>query len=372
MRRGVETYTTVRAAAAAGALCLGLLALAAFLSASPALRLLLITLLIGPALLMIAGFCAGWLPMGFCLAAVLAALFVSGGAAMAGIGVVYLLPVTLLYLLCLRRRIPFWKSCGILAVTLLLSQFALFALLYALAGGSPFLKAGSLAAQAIYDSPYRDSLLYSLISMGMLTVPAGLREGAVIALDGSYALSEQVVSELLLQVRSLISQLGQSVMPSLLISGSGLNALLGLSLGIRWGRLAAQRRAFRAEEETQEIPDLAMPPLRAWHLPRPWGLRIGVLGLGYLLAQTDSGALSMLGALMFQVFSLCFGVQGLAAMNDSQHKRGSARGWRTLVVVLALIFRFMQIALIILGVIDQITNARGLRPPMRPRNEEEE
>ena len=116
-----------------------------------------------------------------------------------------------------------------------------------------------------------------------------------------------------------------------------------------------------------------MPPLREWHLPRPWGLRIAVLGLGYFLYNAGGeGPLNMLGALMFQAFSLCFGVQGVAAMNHSQHKRGTGRFWRAAIVVLAIAFRFMQIALIIVGVIDQITNARGLRPPMRPRGEEEE
>ena len=148
---------------------------------------------------------------------------------------------------------------------------------------------------------------------------------------------------------------------------------MGLSLGIRWGRQAAQRRAFRRDEPELPIPDLGMPPLREWHLPRPWGLRIAVLGLGYFLYNAGGeGPLNMLGALMFQAFSLCFGVQGVAAMNHSQHKRGTGRFWRAAIVVLAIAFRFMQIALIIVGVIDQITNARGLRPPMRPRGEEEE
>ena len=115
-----------------------------------------------------------------------------------------------------------------------------------------------------------------------------------------------------------------------------------------------------------------MPPLRTWHIPRPWGLRIGLLASGYLLIRSGSnGMLVMLGTMMWQTFCFCYIVQGLATLNHSQHRRGTAKGWRVAVIVLAFVFRFMQVALAVVGVVDQISDSRGLRKPLLPHNEEE-
>ena len=78
MRRGLTTYTTARAAIIACALCGGILALLSLGGLFPAVTLTLILLAMGPACLMIIGFTAGFLPMGVCLAAMLAALFCLG------------------------------------------------------------------------------------------------------------------------------------------------------------------------------------------------------------------------------------------------------------------------------------------------------
>ena len=372
MRRGFRTYTTVRAAVTAFALLAAAIGLSV-LGAVPALTLALLTVTAAPAALMIAGLTAGFLPTAFCLAGWLAAIGCFGPPLLLGCAALYLLPVMAVYAVCLLREVPFWKSCGALAAAMTLSLCAIYLLLQGMTGGALYQTAGSLAAQAVNDWPYRDELLYLLASNGFLQVPAAMRDSALVPVTGGYTLSPELINELLLQIRGTVQALLSSLTPGLLISGSGLSALMGLSLGIRWGRQAAQRRAFRRDEPELPIPDLGMPPLREWHLPRPWGLRIAVLGLGYFLYNAGGeGPLNMLGALMFQAFSLCFGVQGVAAMNHSQHKRGTGRFWRAAIVVLAIAFRFMQIALIIVGVIDQITNARGLRPPMRPRGEEEE
>ena len=373
MRRGMTTYTTAKAAAIACGLCLALLALACLLTDTPALMIALAVLTAGPAALMVTGLMAGLLPAAFCLAAILAALGIFGGGLTLACGALFLVPGLGVFAYCLYRRLPFWRACGLIAGTLALSVTAIFLLLQGLTGGTLYQTAGEAAAAALARMPLRDPMLSSLVSMGLLAVPSSLRDTAVVSVPGGYALSSEVVNELLLQVRSYVSQLTQALIPSLLISGSGLNALAGLSLSLRWGKQAARKRAFLRDEPEQEIPDLNMPPLRLWHLPRPWGLRIGVLGLGYFLARfSKSDALFMLGTLMFQVFSLCFGVQGLAAINFAQHKRGTGRGWRTAVVVAGLLLRFMQTALIVVGVVDQFSNARGLRPPMRPRNEEDD
>ena len=374
MRRGYKTFTTLRAALIACALYAGLLALMGggmFSAAGVAM----FALTVSPLYLLIAAFTAGFLPMFACAGMTLAALFVTGqaeGLRLAAYGALYLLPMAAAAAYCMTRQVPFWRTCGLIAALLAISQMCICLMLQLKSGGRLYLAAGSLAAAAVNAQPYRDGLLYTLISYGLLNVPAAMQDTAIVAVEGGYAFSAEAVNELLLQMRSYVSQAMRALVPALLVSGSALNALMGVSLGVRYGRRAAQRRAFKRGEKEQFLPDLGMPPLRAWYIPRPWGLRIGLLAIGYPLARLASGdALYLLGSLMWQAFSLCFAVQGLASVNAAQHRRGTGRGWRTAVVAAAFIFRFMQTVLIIAGVVDQFSNVRGLRPPLRPRNEEE-
>lgn len=372
MRRGLTTCTTARAAITACAVCLGLLAFLCLGGLFPAVTLALLFLAAGPACLMVAGLTAGFIPMGICLASMLAALAWRGGAYLTGFGALYLLPVMAVYVLCLLKRIPFWRTCGYLAGTLMASQLCVYLLLQSMTGGQIYAAAGGLAAQVVNGLSFRDEFLYSMVSMGFLSVPESLRATALEAVPGGYVFSQAVVDELLLQVRSYVWQILEGLTPSTLVSGSGLNALAGLSLGIHFGRRAAERRAYRRDEPLQDIPSLDMPPLREWHIPRPWGLRMGLMAVGFLLTRvSEGGSLYMLGAMMSQAFMLCFGVQGLAAMNFSQHRRGTGKGWRGFVVALTLLLRIMQIAMVFVGIVDQISNTRGLRPPLRPHNEEE-
>ena len=116
-----------------------------------------------------------------------------------------------------------------------------------------------------------------------------------------------------------------------------------------------------------------MPELRYWYIPRPWGLRIGILAVGYLIMRLPVGdTLYLLGALMWQTFCVCFAVQGLAAINFNQHQRGTRKGWRVAAIIAAMTVSLFQSVLMIIGVFDQINNARGLRPALKPRDGGEE
>ena len=82
--------------------------------------------------------------------------------------------------------------------------------------------------------------------------------------------------------------------------------------------------------------------------------------------------LYLLGALMWQAFCVCFAVQGLAAINFNQHQRGTRKGWRVAAIIAAMTVSLFQSVLMIIGVFDQINNARGLRPALKPRDGGEE
>ena len=372
MQRGFKTYMSVRAAVIDVALCAAILAFSCWGGAFPALGAATVVLYMMPLYLMVSAPVAGLLPAGICLMAALLSLLLTGGVRLFLFGALYLLPMAAVYAACLLQNRRFWLTCAMTGGALALSLLAVYLILQAMTGGDLYGAAARAVTDWLNGLPVRDGLLHILTTYGLLYLPPAMQEGAVVVVDGYYAFTPEAVNELLLQVRSYVYSLLQALVPSLLVTGSGLNTLLGVSLGVYYGARCEQRRAYKRDEEAVPTPDLAMPPLRLWHIPRPWGLRIGVLGLGYFLMRyAANNALYMLGALMWQVFYLCFAVQGLAATNFAQHRRGSSRGWRVAVVVMAFLLRFVQIAMVIMGVIDQMSNARGLRPPLQPRDEEE-
>lgn len=245
-----------------------------------------------------------------------------------------------------------WPSAGALTV--------IYALVQGMTGGQLYAAAGDAVMQSLDGLAMRDSLLYTLHQMGLLSLPQAMRETALVAVEGGYAFSAEAAQELTLQCRTLVMSLLHGLLPALLVSGTATNVLTGMGLGIYFGRRAAQKRAFKRDEPEQDIPDLGMPELRYWHIPRPWGLRIGILAVGYLIMRLPVGdTLYLLGALMWQAFCVCFAVQGLAAINFNQHQRGTRKGWRVAAIIAAMTVSLFQSVLMIIGVFDQINNARG-------------
>ena len=70
--------------------------------------------------------------------------------------------------------------------------------------------------------------------------------------------------------------------------------------------------------------------------------------------------------------AVCYALQGLAAIHYTQKQRGTGKFWRVALIVAAMTLSFMQYVLIVFGVLDQLSDARGLRPPLVPRHNREE
>lgn len=373
MRRGLTTYTTLRAAITSCVLCVLLLHLCQF-AAFPAINVATVTLMLMPVFLMMTGLIAGFLPMAACTLMLLIALLASGGTTLLLYGALYILPMLAVFVYGTYKRLPFWQVLLMVVGALFAAQVLIFALLQRMNGGQLYENAANAVANFVNDSPIRDSMLYVFCTSGLLGVPAAMKDTALTVLeDNTFYFSQEAVTELLSQIRSLITMQMQSIMPALLVSGSALSGVMGLGFGIHYGQRSRHRRAVRLNEPEQDIPDLDMPPLSRWHIPRPWGLRIGILGLGYLLIQfAMNDTVLLIGALMWQVFAVCYSLQGLASIHYTQKQRGTSKFWRVALIVASMTLTFMQTVLIIFGILDQITNARGLRPPLAPRTNGEE
>ncbi|MBR6525950.1 MAG: hypothetical protein IKT57_08250 [Clostridia bacterium] len=329
----------------------------------------------------------GIVPAGICLLFSLGGMYVVFGAPGAYVTAGYLLPTFLMYLLLKARKAKPLYAAPALILCQLLSQTAIFLLLNARVGGELFFKAGESVAALLADNELGDMVLISMANYGLLPLSSELAKDAVtLAENGTYMLSAAAKAELLLAVRMLAENLLTALLPGMLISHSVETGLLCWL----WPRHRAERNAMSAEEKQQEkfrrrsgrvfdlpeepatleatLKEKRIPHISLWHLPRPWGLRIGILGLGYFLISSDNTAFAMLGQMFYSLFTVVFSIQGLATLNFVQQKKGSRYQWRVgLPIVLTLAF---PNTLIILGLLDQLTNMRMLRPLRRPPDDE--
>lgn len=350
----------------------------------------------------IAGLAAG---IGTCLYA-----FGGMGGAMAAL---YLLPFTAAFVIVVEKRVSFFKAALIMGLTLLLSQLAAFVILNAQTGHKLYQAAGDAAAQTIASSDLCDALLVSLYQSGFISLRSELvndafKSVAMLGEDATAILGVYVTDfgrqELLMGLSSSVEDLVEQL-PLLIVQDSIFFSIGGLGLGLYIGRIAQQRRVYKgareaevraalnarkeavargetpgqptietaedfrkrlekAEQETPEgFPDLKMPPLSKWFMPRGVGLKVGILALGYvLMALAETPAIAMAGGIAFAVFSSLYMIQGMAALNFLQKKGGAGAVRRRVTLVIALLL--FKTLFNILGIIDQLANFRGLREPL--------
>lgn len=318
-------------------------------------------------------------PCGVCLAAVLGGLvpMLTGllscmltlrlcfGMTGALIGCIYLAPVCVAFVIVLTLRLPFVRAAALTAAALFASQLALYLMLQGMTGGDMYAAAGEAVSRYVAGMEECDMLLITLYQSGLIGAASELSGDMLIETIGGYALTDIARADFLLSLSNVVKNLLSSLAPSALVSQSVYTGVGAVALGVRLGGIGRQREAFRKEGgEAEKFPDLGMPPLAKWHLPRGWGLKVGVLASGYLLmALSRDTAISLAGTLMYAAFSSVYAVQGIAFVNFLQHKRDSKFAWRVTAPI--LLFLLVPQALVILGVIDQFSGARGLRPPLQ-------
>ena len=290
----------------------------------------------------------------------------------------YVVPVFAAFLIVIRFEIPFWKSLLALIIVHAVFLTAVFLLARAIAGGDLYSGAGEAVAAFLENWDMGDLMLYQMYSMGLIDLKSDLAESALKQVLGGYQLSAAARADMLLSVRSLITEMLRSMVPHLIVSQSITGGTACLLLSLRFGFLAAEKREFlrdddRLIEEAEgekkravNFPDLGMPPFSQWHIPRGMGWQVGVaLAAGYLLRASGTPALGTAGVLLYGAASAVFSIQGLAAVNFLQKKRGSRRFWRVLVPLLLMTTGIP----VVIGVFDQINNFRGLRKPPEPKED---
>ena len=364
----------------------GTLAIAApllFLSLSPLLGLYTVmgVLFLLPTALCTVGLVCGLVPMAVGAAAGLWAMFHLAGAPGLISAAVYVLPILAAFMIVVSLRVPFWKGCAAMIGVHVAALAGVYLFLQARAGGDLYHSAAAAAVTALENWEMGDSMLYQFYAMGLISLPENLSENMVLPVLGGYTLSAAAREDLLLSVRTLVQSALTSLVPNLIVSQSILGGVACLLLPLRFGFVAAERRAFlregppeEAEEDAEDeskkpgldFPDLGMPPLSQWHLPRGVGWQVGAaLIAGYLLRGSGNASAAIAGIILHAAATSVFTIQGLALVNFMQKARGTRRFWRIALPIVLLLFSVLSL----LGILDQIVNIRGLRKPREPKEE---
>lgn len=347
------------------------------------LYLAMILVFLTPIALCVAGLCGGALPMGVGTLAALAAMQMLAGGKGFTLAAVYLLPIVGAFVWIVTRRVPFWKGCAVMIGVHIACFAAAYALLQGWFGGRLYQSAGDAAVSAIEQWEMGDFLLFEMFRGGLIDLTsqqaAELQQSLSAAelFGGGLRLPQEVRKDMLLSVQALVSGRLESLVPGLIASQSILGGVGCLVLPLRLGYVAQEKRQFAAEagpedeadateKRAVDFPDLGMPPLRSWFIPRGVGWQVAAaLAVGYLIRGSSVPVISLAGLILFNAASAVFTIQGLALLNFMQHLRGRKRAWRIVISALLLLTRIPMI----LGLFDQAVNIRGLRKPREPKED---
>lgn len=328
-------------------------------------------LIVGPAAICVVAAVCGALSAALGAAAAVAALARPFGGTGAALAAMYGLPIAAAFAVLVMRREPFRRACLVMIGVHLAAMAACFMMLQNLAGGSLYAEAGRRAAQAVEQWSLGDTLLYQLYSMGLLDLPAAMEGAALRPVLGGYELAAEAKKDLLLSLQSLVSTQLFALIPSVIVTQSILGGVACLILPLRFGAIAQERRALKASSPEGEgagaaeaFPDLGMPGLETWHLPRGVGWKVGAaLVAGYFLQGSAQPSLCVAGVILYAAARAIYSIQGAALVYYMQKARGIKRVWRVIVPIALLLFSI----LFVIGVFDQISNIRRLRKPREPK-----
>ena len=375
----MKNFPMIRSSRAAlvGALAVSLPMLILSLSPLTGVYAVLFVLYLLPVALCTVGMVCGALPMLISAAAGLVSMHMLLGSSAVMLAAVYVLPIVAAFAAAVSLNLSFKRSAPLMIGVHIAALAAAYLLLQKLAGGDLYTAAGDAAASLLGHWELGDTMLYQLFAMGMITLPQEMQETMLVSKEEILVLSDAARADMLLSVRTLASAMLAGFIPSLIAGQSLLGGVGCVYISVRFGYLAAERRAFRNEKPDSYIvredgkkalnfPTLDMLPLSLWHLPRGVGLKVGIAMIaGYLMQSGASAALAVGGIILYTAASTLYTIQGLAIINFMQKAKGTKRIWR--VIVPALLLGLSVLSFV--GIFDQITNIRGLRKPREPKEE---
>ena len=323
------------------------------------------------------------LPMGLCLVSGLGGLIPGMAGLLCGLiacqhllgvqglaaAAIYLIPVFAVFHLILWQKLPFFKGCSLMIVTHILAFSCVYLYAQQLFDHQLYQAVADMAVKALAEMPECDILLIQMYQMGVITLPDALQEQLRILPSGLYFITPAAKQDLLLSIGALVENFLVSMVMLMMAQHAIISGVACLLLPQRFGKIAYDKQVFLAKEgkNIPSFPDLNMPPLSLWHIPRGMGWKVGLAWVaGSLLQATaQSTAAAMAGSILYYGATALFTWQGAALLNFTQKARGTKRPFR---VMIPLLFYALGI-LPYMGIFDQIINLRGLRKPPEPKEE---
>lgn len=206
----------------------------------------------------------------------------------------------------------------------------------------------------VSESDRCNDILIALYQQGLVRVDASLMSSQQLfsslsyQLLGTQALLPAVRSEMLNSLRTTLEQGFPQMLPEMLILCSGMGALLMAMLPVV---------LLRREGKSVKSPEA----FEKWRLDEQMQRLVMCLIPGYFFRWfTANTTVLLMGGMMLTLAQLLLAVQGMAVIAAGQKRRGAGRVGRRLWCVVIAVF-FYQVPVVI-GMIDQFTDFRGLRP----------
>lgn len=296
------------------------------------------------------------------------AVYRVAGAVGAELAALYVVPVFAAFLIVIGKRMPFFRGCAVMIGVHLVTLLGCVLILQSMVGEmSLYEAAGEAVYRTLPQYGWCDSVLYEFYDIGYLSLSSELVPDMVIKTAAGWELSAAARTDLLLTLRSSVISLMTSLLPTFIVGHSIWSGVSCLFLPLRFGeskqrKRVAQEQFVKPEEVKAEdvaFPDLQMPALRDWFIPRGKGWKVGLaFALGLLLQLVgNSNGVVMAGILLYAGASAVLSIQGLAMVNYIQHKKNRRIFWRAFVPGLFMLFGMMHIA----GLFDQMFDIRLLR-----------
>lgn len=281
----------------------------------------------------------------------------------------YLLPLILLMAACLYMKLPYRQAMVVLILGFALIAVALFLMAQRAFDGDVFGGITKAAVDALAAMPDRDLFLNTFYRYGFLSLPAELAENPLVEAAQGYTFAPLVLEEFYKQAATRIDLWLRALLPMLISSYSINFGVLGFFISMFYGTRGAHREAYFATDDTKAedlLPQLWQPAFSMWFIPRQMGFALFGAIVLWLLTRvgTSSMALSLSGQMLYNVAAALFSIQGLSFVNFVQKKRDTRP--RTRGVIMVLLYLFLPMGMMMLGIYDQISNPRQL-----PRTEQD-
>lgn len=325
-----------------------------------------------------------WMPAGACTAAL------TGGIAPAAAGIsvsiyacaqvmglpgmisacVYLIPIFIAFLVVHRLKLPFFKGCAAMMLTHIIAAAGVYLYLQQLFNQQLYRAAADGAMQWFSSQEGGDTLLYMLYQHGLIPLNTEMKEEMQALLPTiPFALSPALRQEMLLSLGAMTEELLFEMTLLLFTLQAFLSGVACMLLPQRFGKLLYAKQQFLAGEGAvlPPFPDLKMPPLSLWHLPRGIGWKVAVVWIAgsFLQSIQADQSIQIAGAILNNCATAVFTWQGAALLNFVQKAKGTRRAFRVLLPLLLLVLGVLPY----MGIFDQIINLRGLRKPPEPKED---